>query len=80
MQQSYCESQSDFVLPADKYIHITINDAYSRFPNKYVLSNTETNTEEVYDVKEGTSILANVFKVWSELNLLEDSVLFNRLS
>lgn len=77
---NYSQLESDLVLPADKYIHISINDAFTRFPNKYVLSNMQTGKEEVYDVKEGNSILANVFKTWSELSLLEDSVLLNRLS
>lgn len=78
--QKYNLSKEDIVYPADKFIHIAINDAYNRFPNKYVLTNSDTNEEVEYDVKEGNSILANVFKVWSELNLLEDSVLLNRLS
>lgn len=77
---NYNQLESDLVLPADKFIHISINDAFTRFPNRYVLTNTETNKEETYDVKEGNSILANVFKTWSELSLLEDSVLLNRLS
>ena len=76
----YGVSESDLVLPADKFIHICINDAYTRFPNQYVLQDIENNKEYVYDVREGNSILANIFKTWSELNLLEDSVLLNRLS
>lgn len=80
MQQRQYDSKSDSILPPDKYIHISLNDAYTRFPNKYIVQNTSTGEEEVYDIKEGNSILANVFKVWSELNLLEDSVLLNRLS
>lgn len=80
MQYQYSRRDEDKVLPADKFIHIAINDAYTRFPNKYILTNSKTNEEITYDVREGTSILANVFKVWSELNLLEDSVLLNRLS
>ncbi len=80
MQYHYYEKEGDMVLPPDKYIHISINDAYTRFPNKYILTNTQTGEEESYLVDEGSSILANVFKVWSELNLLEDSVLLNRLS
>lgn len=80
MQYQYNEKEGDMVLPPDKYIHIAINDAYTRFPNKYILTNKETGKDEIYNIEEGTSILANVFKVWSELNLLEDSVLLNRLS
>lgn len=80
LQDTFHFTENDKLFPPDKFVHICINDAYSRFPNKYILKNTETNTEEIYDVKEGNSILSNVFKVWSELNLLEDSVLLNRLS
>lgn len=81
MQKQYgAVTDDNCVYPPDKFIHITINDAYSRFPNKYILQNIETNKDEIYDIKEGTSILANVFKTWSELNLLEDSILLNRLS
>ena len=76
----YGASESDLVLPPDKFIHICINDAYTRFPNQYILQDVDDNKEYKYDVREGNSILANIFKTWSELNLLEDSVLLNRLS
>ena len=77
---TYTNTENSIILPADKYIHICINDAFTRFPNKYVLKNSETGKEQIYDIKEGTSVLANIYKVWSELNLLEDSLLLNRLS
>ena len=77
---TYTNTENSIILPADKYIHICINDAFTRFPNKYVLKNSDTGEEKIYDIKEGTSVLANIYKVWSELNLLEDSLLLNRLS
>ena len=77
---TYTNTENSVILPADKYIHICINDAFTRFPNKYVLKNPDTGEEKKYDIKEGTSVLANIYKVWSELNLLEDSLLLNRLS
>ena len=80
MYQNSSRPEDNCLYPPDKYIHISLNDAYSRFSNKYVLQNTETGEDEEFDIKEGTSILANAFKTWSELNLLEDSVLLNRLS
>lgn len=80
LYNKYPNLDTDKVYPADKFVHITINDGFNRYPNKYILKNTNTDEETLYDVKEGNSILANVFKVWSELNLLEDSVLLNRLS
>lgn len=78
--QNSSRAEDNCIYPPDKYIHISLNDAYSRFANKYILQNTETGEDEEFDIKEGTSILANAFKTWSELNLLEDSVLLNRLS
>lgn len=80
MSNNYTWTEDDMVMPPDKYVHITINDNYSRFPNKYILQDTKTESEVIYDIKEGSSILENVFKTWSELNLLEDSLLMNRLS
>ena len=80
MSNNYTWTEDDMVMPPDKYVHITINDNYSRFPNKYILQDTKTESDVIYDIKEGSSILENVFKTWSELNLLEDSLLMNRLS
>ena len=78
--QNSSKPEDNCLYPPDKFIHISLNDAFSRFTNKYILQNTETGKDEEFDIKEGTSILANAFKTWSELNLLEDSVLLNRLS
>ncbi len=80
MYQNSSRPEDNCLYPPDKYIHVSLNDAFSRFANKYILQNTETGKDEEFDIKEGTSILANAFKTWSELNLLEDSVLLNRLS
>lgn len=78
-ERTFKINSGNLVYPADKFIHMTINDAYNRFPNKYIMSDDSGNEEE-YNIKEGTSVLSNVYKTWSELNLLEDSVLLNRLS
>lgn len=78
-QRTYKTDSGNLVYPPDKFIHMTINDAYNRFPNTYIMSDDSGNEEE-YNIKEGTSVLSNVYKTWSELNLLEDSVLLNRLS
>ena len=80
MYQNSSKPEDNCLYPPDKFIHISLNDAFNRFTNKYILQNTETGKDEEFDIKEGTSILANAYKTWSELNLLEDSVLLNRLS
>lgn len=80
INDNYRTEENDMALPADKFVHICINDSDTRFPNKYIVRDKETDEDKIYTIKEGNSILSNVFKVWSELNLLEDSVLLNRLS
>lgn len=80
LYQNAGRPEDNCLYPPDKFIHVSLNDAFSRFSNKYILQNTETGEDEEFDIKEGTSVLANAFKTWSELNLLEDSVLLNRLS
>ena len=78
--RSYTKLESDIVYPGDKFIHICINSGNNRFPDTFTLCDDDSGSELEYDVKDGDSVLANIFKTWSELNLLEDSVLMNRLS
>ena len=37
MHTQYNKNENNLILPSDKFIHICINDAYNRFPNKYIL-------------------------------------------
>lgn len=71
--------------PSD-YVHASIEPTNSRIAeevNIYVPSkNTDGNIKEdtvlTYQVKRGQSFLANKFKLWREICLLENSVLLNR--
>ena len=40
----------------------------------------KNNTNSEYTVRRGQSLLYNVFKIWRELSLLENSMLLNRVT
>ena len=37
MYQNSSRPEDNCLYPPDKYIHVSLNDAYSRFANKYIL-------------------------------------------
>lgn len=66
--------------PTD-FVHMSLDDNSSRISEEVKIKvEDKEGTEKTltYDVKRGQSILANLFKIWRELSLLEDSVLLNR--
>lgn len=68
--------------PTD-FVHGSLEDNSSRTPEevKIFLSDNEDENESLtYTVKRGQSLLYNTFKGWRELQLLENSVLLNRLT
>lgn len=71
--------------PATEFVHASLEDNISREEEvvDIFMNQDDYDSEEnahVYKVKRGQSLLANVFKVWRNLNLLENSVLLNRIS
>ena len=65
------------------YVHACLEDNTSRTPEKVQIftGNIEEETDALtYTVKRGQSLLYNVFKNWRELQLLESSVLLNRVT
>ena len=65
------------------YVHACLEDNTSRTPEKVQIftGNSEEETDALtYTVKRGQSLLYNVFKNWRELQLLESSVLLNRVT
>lgn len=71
------------VYPADAFVHAYLTNAVSRDPEKVSLFIEEDENklrEEEFTVRRGSSLLSDVFKVWRELCLLENSVLLNRLT
>lgn len=74
------------VYAATEFVHACLEDNSSRTPEevKIFLNDESDPTTETdaysYGVKRGQSLLYNVFKIWRELMLLENSVLLNRIT
>ena len=72
---------------ATEFIHAALEDNQSRNPERVDIfrdkdPNEATNedTPISYSVKRGQSLLYNVFKIWRQVQLLEASVLLNRVT
>ena len=72
------------VYGAGDFVHACLEDNSSRTDEEvdiFLDNDTEDKTKSInYSVKRGQSILSNIFKIWRELSLLENSVLLNRLT
>lgn len=73
------------IYPPTEFVHACIDNDVSRYEEtvNIFLNNTDydNNTNAYsYSVKKGQSLLANVYKIWRELQLLEASVLLNRVT
>ena len=70
--------------PTD-YVHACLGDNSSRIQEEVNIflndNNYENNTEPLtYQVKRGESLFSNIFKVWREMTLLENSILLSRVT
>lgn len=82
------QGEETIIYPADKYVHICLAPNTERFPDKvrinYSAKDHETGqcdpTYTEYTVRRGKSILYDIYKTYKELNLLQDSVLMNRVT
>ena len=73
------------VYPATEFVHAALEDDVSRedetvniFLDKEAMDSNKANG--TYKVRRGNSLLTNTFRIWRELNLLQSSVLLNRLT
>lgn len=66
-----------------KFVHITLSENSNRFPETMTL-NLGTDSEHpktvTYKVKRGKSILQDLYKIYREVQLMEDSLLLNRVT
>lgn len=67
------------VYRSDRFIHMTLSETYSRTPEVVKLESKEGKTK-TYRSSRGKSILQDVYPVQKELDLLEDSLILNRLT
>ena len=82
MSYKFKKGDVDLHGPMD-YVHACLQDNTSRTPEKIQIFTGESEEDSdslTYTVKRGQSLLYNVFKNWRELQLLESSVLLNRVT
>lgn len=68
---------------ATEFVHGSLNDTIGRTSEEVTLTTSTEDgkvSDSTYEIKRGQSILSNIFKVWRELSMLENSVLLNRLT
>lgn len=70
------------ILPADKFVHIMLAPNSERFPETFeILTGSNDNKKQtVYRVANGKSLIENTFRTHRELQLMEDSLLLNRVT
>lgn len=84
------EDQNIKIYDPKKFVHIMLSPNTERFPEKLSLtfenrikSDTDASkamTVKTYDVKRGKSILYDLYKIYREIQLMEDSLLLNRVT
>lgn len=82
MSYKFKKGDVDLHGPMD-YVHACLQDNTSRTPEKIQIFTGESEEDSdslTYTVKRGQSLLYNVFKNWRELQLLESSILLNRVT
>lgn len=71
------------ILSPNKYVHICLSPDTDRYPEMLSLTSNKMDGEELklkLRVKRGKSILQDVYKIYQELKLMEDSLLLNRIT
>lgn len=73
------------IYSATTFVHGCLADDSNRYPEYVTILDDKANTDKdkyvgEYTVRNGQSIFYNTFKIWRELNLLQNSVLLNRVT
>jgi len=73
------------VYPPTEFVHASLEDNASREEEtiNIFLTDKDFNDDDnalTYKVKKGQSLLSNIYSVWRQLQLLENSVLLNRIT
>ena len=85
LQQKYKFNKRDVdIFEATEFVHAALEDNSSRTPEEvdiFIDSDDDGPTKSVsYTVRRGQSLLYNIYKIWRELQLLENSILLNRVT
>lgn len=73
------------IYPPTEFVHAALEDDVLREDETVDIFNTQKDYDEDknalnYKVRKGQSLLANIYTVWRQLQLLENSVLLNRVT
>lgn len=75
------------VYAATEFVHGCLEDDSSRIPEEVTITTGEVGADSqkesnssTYTVKRGKSLFYDLFKIWREMTLLENSVLLNRVT
>lgn len=67
-----------------KFVHISLYNNIDRYPERLILpgidAKTGENTQYEFKIKRGKSILHDIYKIYQEVKLMEDSILLNRVT
>ncbi len=77
---SVLEPNSFAMVNSKSYVHISLSESITRFPQMLVTKNEEGEVTGAYQIKTGKSILEDAYTVSRQLKLLEDSLMLNRLT
>lgn len=86
MNYAYKFKRNDITIyPPTEFVHAAIEDNVGRYEESVNIFLNDSdydndNNAYSYTVKRGQSLLSNVYKIWRELQLLEASVLLNRVT
>lgn len=86
MNYAYKFKRNDITIyPPTEFVHAAIEDNVSRYEESVNIFLNDSdydndNNAYSYTVRRGQSLLSNVYKTWRELQLLEASVLLNRVT
>lgn len=76
------DETKQYIYDPKKFVHICLSESSTRFPEKLqiTLSLNGEDTMMECTVKRGRSILHDIYKIYQELRLMEDSILLNRIT
>ena len=77
---SVLEPNSFAMVNSKSYVHISLSESITRFPQMLVLKGENDSIIGAYQIKTGKSILEDAYTVSRQLKLLEDSLMLNRLT
>lgn len=62
------------------YVHISLSESINRFPQLVVVKNEDGDISKAYQIKTGKSVLEDAYAPTRQLQLLENSLVLNRLT